>query len=178
MRAPWTSGVLVRAAVLGGWIALCDLWLKVVARVGACPDAGGLSQVVQQPLDVPPACAAMPLVGDAVILLPAASNGGPLGLLGSTLSATHGPLWALAVLALASTVSILVGRWRYRDPGDAHALAALWAGSVTLAVPRVLGGGSGLTEIAIGGMPTGIGELAVLWSLLWLAWRAIAEARA
>ena len=81
-------------------------------------------------------------------------------------------------LAIATVVTTVVIRWRWRDPGDALALAALWAGAGLLAVPRLMGGGTGLTELSVYGTGTGLGDLSLVWGLGWLAWRAIAEARA
>ena len=81
------------------------------------------------------------------------------------------------MLALATTVTALVVLWRYRDPGDALALGGLWGGCAVLAAPGLQGMG-GFSEIALLGVPTGVGDVAVLWSLAWLLWRAVAEFRA
>ena len=41
-----------------------------------------------------------------------------------------------------------------------------------------LAGGGGLFEFTVSGVGMGIGDLALVWALLWLVWRVIAEARA
>ena len=69
-------------------------------------------------------------------------------------------------------------RWRWRSTGDATALGATWGAALILALPRLMGDGAGMAELHLGGMATGLGDFALLWVVIWLSWRAIAEARA
>lgn len=173
------AGFVVRAVGLGTglalWIWLCDLWLKAMARVGACEGAPPLREVITHPWRLPESCPGASVLGETLRLLPAPRSGAPFDLLAPALTGVAGQLWGLALLALASAVTIVVVRWRWRDAGDALALGVLWAGCLTLALPRLLGDGAGLTEIAFVGVPTGIGDLALFSALAWLCWRAVAE---
>lgn len=176
------SSVVVRALLLAGWVGVCDVWLKAMARAGGCVDAPAVADWVTQPWSLlgplPAQCPGAPLFSEAVRLAPAVRDGGPLGVLAPAFTGVYGQLWALALLALATTVTILVARWRWRDSADGLAIGTLWGGCATLALPRLLGNGAGLSEITIGGVATGIGDIAVVWAGIWLLWRAIAETRA
>lgn len=89
-----------------------------------------------------------------------------------------GPTGGLALLAIAAVVTIAVVLWRWRDRGDALALGVLWGGATSLALPMLVGPGHGLADLAIGGLCLALGDLAMLWALAWLVWRAVAEYRA
>jgi hypothetical protein len=69
-------------------------------------------------------------------------------------------------------------RWKWRSTGDATALGALWGAAIVLALPALAGHGGGAAELHVGGLATGLGDLALAWAILWLGWRAIAELRA
>jgi len=175
---PGASGLIMRVALLGGWIGLCDLWLKLMARAGGCADPSGVVDMLGHPLTIPEQCSGTPLLGEAIRLAPGIRNGGPFGLAAPSLAGGTGQLWALALLALATTVTILIVRWRWRTPGDGLALGALWGGAATLAIPRLVAGGEGLFEFTVSGAGAGVGDIALVLALVWLAWRWIAEARA
>lgn len=165
-----SSGFIGRAALLAVWIGLTDLWLKTMARAGGCTDAPGMAKLLENPWVIPGDCPGRALAGEAVLLAPAVQNSGPFGMSGET--------WGFAVLGLAAVLTVLVARWRWRDPGDILALGVLWGGCLVLALPRVLGEGAGVTELTVLGVGLGIGALTVTWALAWLAWRFVAEARA
>lgn len=173
-----SSGFIGRAVLLAGWIGLTDLWLKTMARAGGCTDAPGLAKLLENPWVIPNNCPGRPLLGEAVLLAPAVRDGGPFGVLAPSLSGATGETWGFVVLGLAAVLTVLVARWRWRDPGDILALGVLWGGCLVLALPRVLGDGTGVTELTVAGIGVGIGELTVAWALAWLAWRFVAEARA
>ena len=101
-----------------------------------------------------------------------------MGLAAGALDGDAGRFWAYGLLAVAALVTILVWRWRWRSTGDATALGATWGAALILALPRLMGDGAGMAELHLGGMATGLGDFALLWVVIWLSWRAIAEARA
>lgn len=176
-KAPWTVGQGVTAALLAAWIVACDLWVKILARAAGCPaEVAGVGARVTHAYAPPGECGAVPLLGEGLSLKARASDGMPLDLLADALSGI-GSLVGIAVLAVATIVTILVWRWRWRSAGDPLALGALWGGALALAVPRLVVGDR-LTELAVGSMHTGLPDLAFAWATVWLLWRAIAEARA
>lgn len=160
-----------------GWVVGCDAWVKITARVAACPTTPTVGEAAGSVHAVPPGCGEADFWGIAR-LSPAVRDGGPLGLGGGLLGGAAGQGWAIALLLVAAVVTGLVLRWRWRTRGDAAALGALWGAAIVLAVPRLLGDGTGLAELHVGGLATGLGDLALGWAALWLSWRAIAEARA
>ena len=167
---------MVTAALLASWVVACDLWVKILARAAGCVESpGSVGARVTAAYETPPfgACADVPLLGDALSMRAASSDTGPFGLVGGA-----GGSWVgYAMLAVALVVTILVWRWRWRSSGDPLALGALWGGAIVLALPRLFAGAR-LTELELGSVATGLGDLALLWALAWLGWRAIAEARA
>lgn len=141
------------------WLAGLDVWLKYIARIGTCAPGQDPS-----PWSLPEQCTAID-VGGGLALVPAARAGvGPL--LMSTLLERQ--LGALALLALTTTVTITVARARGRQDADVLAIACLWAGAIAWSGPCLLGPGLGLTELVIGGVATGIGDLALGFGLAWL----------
>ncbi len=121
---------------------------------------------------VPPECAPV-AVGGVVTLSPSLRTGiSPLEL---PLPPGLGSIWGLALLAIATIVTIVVVRWTRRTKGDALLLGTLWVGVCLHALPRLFMGGPSLAEMQIASLSFGVGDLAILWALLWLTWRFIAE---
>ncbi len=168
---------MATGGLLAAWVVGCDLWVKIIARAGGCPPDADVSWPMGA-YAITPACEPVALAGEGLALHAATSEGGPFGLLPGVMSQGGGALVGLALLALATVVSILVSRWQWRSAGDPYALGALWGGTLALALPRLAGGGARLTELSLGGMATGLGDLAFVWALAWLTWRFVAEARA
>lgn len=163
------------SAVVGGlvvtaWLVGCDAWVKIMARVAACPSTPSVGEAWNQAWAPPHACGEADLLG--IARLQPVVRGGPLDLPGA------GTGWAYALLAVAAVVSVLVLRWRWRAAGDASALGALWGAALVLALPPLLGHGGGAAELHLGGLATGLGDLALVWAGVWLGARAIAELRA
>lgn len=174
-----TPGTRIKAISLGVWVLVADAALGVIARVGGCgPSVSMDAEVLRGLWTAPPACPGTELAGPSVVLRPAAHGGALFGLGGEAFAGFPGQLYALGLLALATVLHILVARWDDRSGGDGMALALVWAGAITEAVPRLLDDGRGLAEFDVFGAHTGLGELALLWGAVWLVVRRIAEARA
>lgn len=171
----WDSGVVVRAGLLTIWVGLCDVWLKAMARAGGCSDPADIGSLVAHPWALPEQCPGAALLGESIRLAPVVRDGGPLGIAGGLVTGSTG---GLVLLGIAAALSVAVLVWRWRDRGDALALGVLWGGALTLALPMLVGPGSGMADLAVGGMAIALGDLAMLWALAWLVWRAIAEYRA
>lgn len=174
---PWSGSTWFQGLLICGWLVGCDAWVKITARVAACTSTPSVGEASGSVWTVPSGCTASDFWGFAQ-LSPVVRDGGPLGLGAGLLGGGAGTGWAIALLAVAAVVSVLVLRWQWRSTGDAAALGALWAAVIIEAGPRLTGGGSGTSELLLGGMTTGLGDLALLWAGLWLGWRAIAEMRA
>lgn len=173
---PIGAGALLGGVFLGGWLVVCDVWLKLVTRAGGCEPAHQPLQTWFPKLwSVPERCDGIPLPG-GLRLVPGARSNALLGLV--DVPAESAALLGLGMLAFATVVSILVLRWSWRIPADALALGTLWAGLGILAAPRVMGLGVSFTEVVLGGVAFGLADFAVVWAMLWLGWRAVAEARA
>jgi hypothetical protein len=164
--------------LLTGWIVGCDLWVKILARAAGCPADPSTAWIVDSYQAPPEGCEPVALASSAFALDAAASIGGPLGLVPGLLSPERGSLAGLCLVAFAVIVTIVVTRWRWRSAGDPLALGALWGGTVALGLPRFIGGGARVTELSLAGIETGLGDIAVIWAVAWLAWRFVAEARA
>ncbi|MCA9653596.1 MAG: hypothetical protein H6712_20540 [Myxococcales bacterium] len=175
--APWSGSTWLKGAAVAGGLVACDAWVKVTARVAGCPTTSSLKEALGRAWHVPEGCSDADFFGFAR-LSPVLREGGPFGVGGSMLGGSVGGIWAIGLLAVAALVSILVLRWRWRSPGDAAALGALWGAVVIEAGPRLVSGGAGTAELQLGGMATGLGDIALVWAAAWLLWRAIAEARA
>lgn len=152
------------------WLVGCDTWVKITARVAACPETPSVGTAWAQVFVVPPGCGEADVWG--IARLSPVARGGPFGLPGA------GVGWAVALLAVATVVTGLVLRWRWRSRGDAAALGALWGAVLCLATPTLLGTGAGAAEIHLGGLALGLGDVALGWAAVWLGGRAIAETRA
>lgn len=176
-RAPWSGSTWLKGLLVGGWLVGCDAWIKVTARVAACSQTPSVGEAASQVWSVPSGCTEANFWGFAR-LSPVVRDGGPLGLGAGLLGGPAGQGWAIALLAMAALVSVLVLRWRWRSVGDASALGALWGATFILAGPRLASDGSGLAELHLGGLATGLGDLALVWAVAWLSWRLIAELRA
>ena len=171
-------GDVIRGVMLGVWILACDAALKIIARIGACGGEGVIDgAAVSSMFELPASCAGTELAGPSIRLLPHAREGMLLGL-GGGMTGFGGQIYGLSLLFAATLLTILVTRWKWRANGDPQALAAIWAGGLIEAVPRVSGDGSGLAELEMFGMSTGVGDLALIWGLGWMAWRFVGELRA
>lgn len=166
----WSGSTWLGGLGVAAWLIACDAWVKVTARVAACPDAPSVRQAWSRAWDAPSGCGEADFLGLA--RLSPVVRGGPFGLPGP------GAVWAWVILGAAVLVSVLVLRWRWRSPGDASALGALWGAAVVLALPALVGHGEGAAELHLGGLALGVGDLALAWAAAWLGWRAIAELRA
>jgi len=150
---------LAPMVTLAGWLVLVDVWVKVVARLGACP--GGDSG----PWSVPTSCTPVVVSGD-LVLAPAVREGLP-GL--PLADALLRQLGALGVIAAVTIATILIVRARSRHSADLLALGCVWAGAVSMTAPMLFGPGFGFTEIVAGGIAFGVGDLAMAAGALWLA---------
>jgi hypothetical protein len=148
------------------WLVGCDTWVKITARVAACPETPSVGPAWRDVFSVPAGCGEADVWG--IARLSPVARGGPLGLPGS------GVGWAYGLVALAAVVTGLVLRWRWRATGDAAALGALWGAVASLSVPALLHG-AGVAELHLGGVALGLGDVALLWAAIWLGGRAIAE---
>lgn len=175
--APWHGSTWLKGALVAIVVVASDAWVKVMARVAACPTTQDVREALRTVYSVPPDCGSTDFWGFAQ-LSPLVRDGGLLGIGAGLLDGSAGGIWAIGVLAIAAVVSILVLRWRWRSPGDALALGALWGAAIVESGPRLLSEGTGTAELSIGGASTGLGDLALLWAVLWLGWRVIAESRA
>ncbi len=162
-----------RGVLMAVWLLGCDLGLKVVARMASCDGADPFGTLFADP----GTCSPTPLLGDALALQPTTHGGLPLGLAAGSVTGLGAQMLGLALLFLAVAATILVLRWRYAAEGDPTALAAIWVGALSGALPRLVGG-AGQGELALASLSFGIGDLALCWGVLWIGWRALAEWRA
>ncbi|MEE9382471.1 MAG: hypothetical protein V3V08_03555 [Nannocystaceae bacterium] len=169
---------LRRAAALSVWILASDALLKVVARIAACgtsvPHTSRLLRSVWLPAD---ACGEQDRTTETIQLVFVQTDAAIFGLAAPVVVGQVGMAYGATLLALAALLTSLVLRWKWRTPADAHALAAVWAGALITGIPRLVSEGRGLGEISIYGTATGLGDLALVWGLLWLIVRWLAERR-
>jgi len=151
---------------------MCDGWVKVLARAGACPSTQTLRDALAQIWSVPEGCGAVPLVGPVMLEPTARAGATPMNL---GLPAGIGPLHGLALLAIATVTGIVVLRWSRRTRSDALALGTLWGGLVIHALPRLMDAGTSFSEFAAAGVHWGLGDVAIAWAVVWLLWRVVAE---
>ena len=155
-----SSSVWSRAAVLLVWLFGLDVWIKYVARLGACAPSSERS-----PWSLPEQCERVDIAAGMLAVLPAVRPGvGPI-VMSSLLERQLG---SLALLALTTIMTITVARARVRNDADVLAIACVWAGALVWSGPCLLGPGVGLTEIVVAGTPTGIGDLALVFGVAWL----------
>ena len=166
----WSGSSWLSALGFAAWVVTCDAWVKITARVAACPDAPSVVDAWGQIWAAPSGCSEADFWGFA--RLSPVVRGGPWGLPGD------GAVWAHVLLGVAAIVSVLVLRWRWRSTGDAVALGALWGAAIALALPALLGPGGGAAELHLGGLALGLGDLALAWVVVWLVARLVAELRA
>lgn len=176
-RQPWTGAAWARMLAMAAWLIVCDLWIKATAQVAACPSVETVGAALSQPWSVPPACRATDFWGMAQ-LVPVVRDSAPWGIARGSLGAGSGQIAAFVLLGVGLLVTVALVRWRWRSPGDALALGTLWGAIAIEAGPRLRSGGAGMAELQLGGLSTGLGDIALLWVLLWLSWRLLAEARA
>lgn len=170
-----SAGALISGVLFGAWIAVCDVWVKLLARSAGCEPLTPLGEAFGKVWEQPGRCPGID-IGGPLQLRPAVRAGiGPTDI---ALPDGTAQLWGLGLFAAATVVTILVLRWRWRISGDALALGALWSGVGILALPRLAGPGTAFAEVHIGELATGLGDLAIAWAVVWLGWRLIAELRA
>lgn len=168
------GGALLSGLLFGAWLGVCDGWVKVLARAGACSSTGTFEQALGALWTVPEGCTDVPLVGGVALAPTTRAGATALDLpIPSGMEAVYG----LALLALATVAGIVVLRWSRRTRGDALALGTLWGGLATHALPRMMEGGTSFAEFSVAGMHLGLGDLAIVWATVWLLWRALAELR-
>lgn len=173
-NSPLSASAIGSGIVLSAWLLACDAWIKVLARSGACPEVGTLSDALGVLWSPTEGCSSLSVAGVAALeprvragILPL-DIGLPDGL---------GPVWGLALFALAAVTTILVLRWQRRSWGDALALSTLWSGVAMHGLPRLVGDGVSFSELTLGSIGLGLGDLTIGWACLWLVWRTIAELR-
>lgn len=161
------------AIAAGVWTLVCDAALKAFGRAAGC-DSTSVVQGLKQLWSTPDGCQAVPLAGDGLVLNVQAHPGALFGVARDSLEPAMGQVLALGLVALAALATILVLRWKHRASSDPSALALIWAGALGFAVPRLVAS-TGLSEIDVAGIPTGVAELALAFGLLWLGVRVIGE---
>lgn len=171
---PLGGGALLSGLLLGAWIGICDSWIKVLARAGACDSAATLSDALDAVWTLPAECSAVALAGGVTLEPTARAGATPFNLpIPEAMVAVYG----LALLAIATVVGIVVLRWSRRTRSDALAVGTLAGGLVLHAVPRMMEAGSSFAEFSVSGVHVGLGDLAIVWASAWLLWRALAELR-
>ena len=152
------NGGWIRALFLSSWLVALDAWVKMIARLGACPgDKTG-------PWTTPTSCEDVTIVGD-LALAPAVRAGLPGIALGDPLTRQ---LAALGVIAAVVIVTIAIARSRRRQPADLLAVSCLWSAAAIWSAPMLVGPGVAFTEFAAAGLAFGIGDLAMALGTIWL----------
>lgn len=171
---PLGGGALLSGLLFGAWIGICDSWIKVLARAGACDSTATLSEALASVWTLPSDCSAVSLVGGLSLEPTARTGATPFDLpVPDAMAAVYG----LALLAVATVVGIVVLRWSRRTRSDALAVGTLWGGLVLHAAPRMTEAGSSFAEFSMSGVHLGLGDLAIVWAAGWLLWRALSELR-
>ncbi len=171
---PLGGGALLSGLLFGAWIGVCDSWVKVLARAGACDSTMTLRDALAALWTLPTDCASVPLAGGFSLEPTARAGATPFELpVPGGMAAVYG----LALLAIATVVGIVVLRWSRRTRGDALAVGTLWGGLGLHAVPRMMAAESSFAEFSGFGLHVGLADLAIVWASLWLLWRALAELR-
>lgn len=171
-------GDVFKGALLGGVVFAADIALKLLARVGGCEGDAIIDEaLVSQVWSAPATCAGTDMAGPSIRLLAHVREGLMFGL-GPEMTGFNGQLYALALLLVATVLTIVIARWRWSANGDPRALALVWAGGLVLGLPRLMGDGSGLAELQLSGLSAGIGDLALCLGLVWLGLRFLGEFRA
>ncbi len=153
---------IARGLVLGGWLIAADAWIKSITRLAACDGTGRWPS----PWSTPATCTATDLVGRWQ-LEPAASD----AFLGLTLAGRDARLgYAAAIAVVCVGVAWWLGRGRGGLGGAGTALGCALAGIGILAAPIALGDGRAWSEFIIGHVRFGIGDIALIYALLWMIW--------
>ena len=171
---PLGGGALLSGLLFGAWLCVCDSWVKVLARAGSCPSTITLDRALEALWTVPERCADVGLVGGVTLEPTIRAGATPIDL---PLPEGMGPVYGLALLALATVIGILVLRWSRRTRGDALALGTVWGGLGVHALPRLMDAGTSFAEFSVAGYHVGIADVAIAWATVWLLWRAVAELR-
>ncbi len=171
---PLRGGALFSGLFFGLWIVVCDGWLKVLARAGACESTTKLVDAFEALWSVPGNCSALRLAPGAALVPGRRDGATPFDV---EIPAGAEEVWGLALFALATVASVLVLRWSRRNWSDALALGTLWGGVVVHAIPRLAGPACSFSEFTIAGVGLGLADIAIVWAGLWLAWRFLAELR-
>ncbi len=173
---PLSGSELVRGVALGAWVLICDVALKVAARVGGCAEPIPLADALEQLWAPLVDCRGTQLAGPSILLRPEVRDGSLFGSMPGSFGGPTGQIYGLGLLAFGTIIAVLILRWRWRTSGDALALGAVWGGLLAHAAPRLAGaGGTAFSELWAFGLTTGVADLAILWGLGWLVWRFVAE---
>ena len=164
--------------LVGAGVLVLDAALKVVALLGGCGERIRLDGGIAGHVVADPGCGSTELAGPQLALGPFHHRGLVFGLADGSFDGFMGQVVALGYLLLATVVTIVVSRWQYRTGGDSRALGLVWGGAAALAWPRLAGDGSGVAELQAFGLLTGVSSLALVYGLVWLSIRAVAELRA
>jgi hypothetical protein len=156
-------------------IAASDLALKLMARVGSCPGEAPAIELWTELWSAPQGCEASAMAGPSIALQSELRSGALFDLASGHFGQVHGQLYALALMSIATVISIFVLRWRYHTTGDAALLLCLWSGALLEAFPRFIHRGLGLAELNIFGAAIGIPDIAFTWALGWFGARLIRE---
>lgn len=173
-NSPLSASALISGVLLSAWLLACDAWIKILARSGACPEIKTLSDAIGALWSPTDGCSSLSVAGGAALQPQTRAGALPLDI---GLPDGLGPMWGLALFALAAVTTILVLRWQRRAWGDALALATLWSGVAMHGLPRLVGDGASFSEITLGSIGFGLGDIAIGWACIWLLWRTIAELR-
>jgi hypothetical protein len=171
---PLPVGELLLGLALAAYIVAADLALKIIARLGACPDLRDVASAFEQAWHLPEGCSASALAGPSLALAPAIRDSAA-GLAAGSLGGGAGQAWGLGLVAVGAIAAVLILRWRWRSSADALALGTLWGGLLAHAGPRLFGAGHGFSELFVAGLSTGIADLAILAGIVWIGGRVIGE---
>jgi len=169
-----------RLAAMMIWVIATDAVLKFLAHCANCVDPIHLDwrEFARVYSFESAACGSNAVFGLPFELAIGTRDGALFGLGAPAFAGLPGQVFGLALLALAALVCIFVMRWKWRAHGDTYLLGALLGGICIEAVPRLISQGQGLTTFSVMGWGLHLGDLAILIASLWLASRAIGEARA
>lgn len=171
-----SAGAVASAFLLCAWLMACDVWAKLLARSAACEGPHTITwQLLDQLWTLPHGCPGL-VVAPGVRFVPGVRKGAlPLDL---PIPDGTGPLLGLVVIGVVTVVTIIILRWRWRTANDVVALGVCWSGALGHGLPRLAGPGWTFTELELGGVGFGLGDITLVWGALWLVRRVIAELRA
>lgn len=174
------AGDMRRFALMTLWVIATDAFLKFLAHCANCVDPIHLDwrEAARVYSFESAQCGANEVFGTPFELAIGVREGALFGIGSPAFSGLPGQVLGLALLAISAMVCIFVLRWKWRAHGDPYLLGALLGGAFIEAVPRLLSDGQGLTTFSVMGWGLHLGDVAIAMSAIWLASRAIGEARA